>query len=127
MADGGDGNVLAFPGIAIADPIEDDIYAKHDVTPTIVKIEPVDRTEALIKEREQTHGPYPLKAQLIQMLKDDVRRFQGWHRLSPAQKESIDMILHKIGRIITGDATHEDHWDDVAGYALLGARNGKPA
>jgi hypothetical protein len=43
MADGGDGNVLAFPGIAIADPIEDGLYVvdhtvKHEVD--IVRIEP---------------------------------------------------------------------------------------
>lgn len=30
------------------------------------------------------------------------------------------MILAKIARIVSGDPNHADHWDDIAGYALLG-------
>ena len=30
------------------------------------------------------------------------------------------MILLKIARIICGDPTYADHWDDIAGYAMLG-------
>ena len=29
------------------------------------------------------------------------------------------MILHKIGRIINGDADYADSWHDIAGYASL--------
>ena len=38
------------------------------------------------------------------------------------QQECIDMILHKIARIGTGDPNKVDHWDDIAGYATLVAR-----
>lgn len=33
MADGGDGNVLPFRAVEIADPIEDEIYGKPEPTP----------------------------------------------------------------------------------------------
>jgi hypothetical protein len=33
--------------------------------------------------------------------------------------ETLDMIAHKIGRIIAGNAAEPDHWRDIAGYAQL--------
>ena len=29
------------------------------------------------------------------------------------------MIAHKIGRILAGDPSFQDHWADIAGYATL--------
>jgi hypothetical protein len=34
----------------------------------------------------------------------------------------LEMIAHKIGRVLAGDPNHADHWDDIAGYARLVAR-----
>jgi hypothetical protein len=34
-------------------------------------------------------------------------------------REALDMILHKISRICTGDPTFKDHWVDIVGYATL--------
>jgi hypothetical protein len=39
--------------------------------------------------------------------------------LAPDQQESLDMILHKIGRIVNGDPDYDDSWVDIAGYAKL--------
>jgi hypothetical protein len=35
------------------------------------------------------------------------------------QQEALDMIAHKIARIINGDPNYEDSWRDIAGYAQL--------
>jgi hypothetical protein len=35
------------------------------------------------------------------------------------QREALDHIAGKIGRIFSGQATFFDHWRDVAGYATL--------
>jgi len=35
------------------------------------------------------------------------------------QDEALDMIAHKIGRIVNGDPDYEDSWRDIAGYATL--------
>jgi hypothetical protein len=81
-------------------------------------------TESLLAEREKTHGPYPVKCEIIQELKDVMvsRGGSGWTRLSHVQKESLHMIVHKIGRILSGDPNVVDHWDDIAGYAKLVSR-----
>lgn len=39
--------------------------------------------------------------------------------LAADQQEALDMICHKIGRIINGDANYLDSWLDIAGYAQL--------
>ena len=44
---------------------------------------------------------------------------QNWKSLSEVQKEALEMIQHKIGRILAGNPDHKDHWDDIAGYAKL--------
>jgi len=45
-----------------------------------------------------------------------------WSYLSPTQREALDMTAHKIGRILAGDPDHKDHWDDIAGYTTLVAK-----
>jgi hypothetical protein len=39
--------------------------------------------------------------------------------LADDQKEALEMIFHKIGRIVNGDADYDDSWADIAGYAKL--------
>jgi hypothetical protein len=78
--------------------------------------EPIDK---LIVAREKTHGPYSVKAKIIQNLKCAMETTNGWHGLNDMQRESLHMIAHKIGRILSGDPNVADHWDDVAGYARL--------
>ena len=38
---------------------------------------------------------------------------------SVSQQEALDMIAHKIGRIINGNPHYKDSWVDIAGYAQL--------
>jgi hypothetical protein len=33
------------------------------------------------------------------------------------EREMVDMILHKIARMVCGDPDHPDHLDDIIGYA----------
>jgi len=35
------------------------------------------------------------------------------------QKEAVEMIAHKLGRIVNGDPHYDDSWVDIAGYAKL--------
>lgn len=39
--------------------------------------------------------------------------------LTSSQQEALDMIFHKIGRILNGDPNYADSWHDIAGYATL--------
>jgi hypothetical protein len=72
-----------------------------------------------LKSRATQHGPFMDNGRVIQGLKDIARSGIHWDDLDPDMKEAIDMILHKIGRIINGDPYHLDHWHDIQGYAKL--------
>ena len=76
-------------------------------------------TEKLLEERAKTHGEYAEHARITQGIMDLIMSGRNWPRLTPIQRESLHMFAHKIGRICEGDPNHADHWDDIAGYAVL--------
>lgn len=75
--------------------------------------------KAILKERKITHGPYMETARCSQMLKDTMRKFPMYGSLTFCQRESLEMIQHKIARILCGNPNEFDHWHDIAGYAEL--------
>jgi hypothetical protein len=90
-----------------------------------MKKEVNDSAQLLVNERGKTHGNFGDHARVTQRLKeviqtelaDRVRRQQPY--LTATQIESLEMIAHKIGRIVAGDPNFKDHWDDIAGYARI--------
>jgi hypothetical protein len=76
---------------------------------------------ALLAEREKTHGDYVLHAFITQDLKRVIRHHVADLdvKLDDDMQETLDMIAHKIGRIIAGNPAEPDHWRDIAGYAQL--------
>ena len=76
-------------------------------------------TEQLLQNRQCSHGDYPSKSEYIQKMKSLTRSQTGWSKLTSSQKESLDNIFQKVGRVITGDNNFKDHWDDISGYATL--------
>lgn len=39
--------------------------------------------------------------------------------MNPDQLEAMEMICHKMARILNGDPDYSDSWHDIAGYAKL--------
>ena len=82
-------------------------------------------TDTLVASRQTTHGDFTDHARCTQHLKLTIdlevaaRHDRGQPPLSSTQRESVDMILHKLGRIVAGDPSFQDHWDDIAGYARI--------
>ena len=77
----------------------------------------------LLETRAKTHGEYVNVARLAQVMKADMRYYGiKYGNLSFSQKETLDMIVSKIGRILSGDPKEVDHWRDIAGYAQLVVR-----
>jgi len=73
----------------------------------------------LLSERAKTHGDYTEHARVTQEIMSIIMGGRNWKRLSEVQRESLHMFAHKIGRICEGDPNHQDHWDDISGYAVL--------
>lgn len=75
--------------------------------------------EVTIRQRGNSHGDFTENGEIMQLLKDTMRGRPGWRRLSPYQREALDMIQMKVGRILSGDPNFADHWHDIAGYATI--------
>jgi hypothetical protein len=56
-------------------------------------------------------------------LKEIAQNYNKHHPVTMQQREAIDMIMVKLSRILCGDPNHKDHWDDIAGYAMLVSRD----
>ena len=76
----------------------------------------------VLDEREKTHGSYFSVSTMAQSLKDAMRHGKNWEELDDPQRESLEMIASKIGRLLSGNPHEVDHWRDIAGYATLGER-----
>lgn len=72
--------------------------------------------EDILKEREKTHGEFREVARTSQHLKLSLL---GVSYLSDIESEALEMILHKIARIIHGNPEEKDHWIDIQGYCQL--------
>jgi hypothetical protein len=75
--------------------------------------------ENTLAERGSRYGKFTTQGQISQGLKDYMRACNGWSNLTPAQKEALDMVQHKISRILNGDPNYADSWHDIVGYAKL--------
>lgn len=76
----------------------------------------------VIAERTQTHGDFKDVSMVAQSLKGVLHHSPNWKRLNAHQMEALEMIEHKIARILSGDPHFKDAWVDIAGYAQLVAR-----
>lgn len=77
--------------------------------------------DTILDQRGSRYGAFKGHAEVTQSLKRvviDALAERG-KILADDQYEALDMIFHKIGRIINGDADYDDSWVDIAGYAQL--------
>ena len=76
----------------------------------------------MLDERAVRYGAFPNHATISQSLKSalfSVRPDVSQHLLTNTQQEALEMICHKMARIVNGDPDYRDNWDDIAGYATL--------
>lgn len=80
-----------------------------------------DQVKALLEDRAKNYGTFEALSKIVQSLKSVIYKELGSRSkaLADDQIEALDMICHKIARIINGDANHLDSWQDIAGYARL--------
>lgn len=78
-----------------------------------------DALGQMLVERAARHGDFTDHSRIAQALKRAVQREGRYDSLTDMHREAIDMILHKVARIVAGDPNFHDHWDDIAGYARI--------
>ena len=93
------------------------MYMKDENQPVPVSV-PVD-VDKTLNERGSRYGKFTGHALIAQGIKDVMRATKNWDKLVPDQRECLEMVAHKIGRILNGDPNYDDSWIDIAGYSKL--------
>ena len=78
-------------------------------------------TNTILAERGNRYGTFVDNASTSQDLKRCMAKHLAKHNkaLADDQWEAMEMIAHKLARIINGDPDYHDSWADIAGYAKL--------
>lgn len=116
------GGVGVFGNAIVGRPYQV-IAQREPVTTADVEVVKYDPTkvdiESLVTERGNRYGKFSDGAKIMRALKSVMHNTDGWSRLTDSQREALDMIQHKIGRILNGDPNYDDNWKDIAGYSKL--------
>jgi len=77
--------------------------------------------ETTLEDRGSKYGSFDVHAQITQDLKYVMQDSPNWRnrQLTPSMREALEMVAHKIGRILNGDPTYLDSWVDIEGYVHL--------
>lgn len=73
----------------------------------------------VLKQRGNRYGSFTDNAATTQALKTVIREHENFDKLPDEHKEAIDMIFHKIARVINGDPMYKDNFVDICGYSQL--------
>lgn len=72
-----------------------------------------------LQDRGARYGEFPEHARITQNIKRAMLDSPNWGALSDDKREALEMIAHKIGRVLNGDPDYHDSWHDMVGYAKL--------
>ena len=76
----------------------------------------------ILDEPEKTHGSFPQHSEISQGLKRVLFANPKAALLSDVKREALEMVCHKLARIIAGDSNHADSYVDICGYITLALR-----
>lgn len=72
-----------------------------------------------LAERGKRYGEFVEHARITQNIKRAMLASPNWATLPDDMKEALEMVAHKLGRILNGDPYYDDSWVDVIGYTQL--------
>ena len=82
--------------------------------------------DATLAERGSRYGSFGEHARITQNLKRAMAESPNWTTLPDDMRETLEMIAHKLGRILNGDPLYHDSWHDIIGYTKLVADRLEP-
>jgi hypothetical protein len=89
--------------------------------PEMVPMPPAQDVNSILNVRAENYGKFKDGAALMQSIKRAMSEHAARHGKTFAddQWEALEMIVHKMARIVNGNPDVVDHWVDIAGYATL--------
>lgn len=78
-----------------------------------------DDIDAVLAERGSRYGLFAEHARITQTIKAAMSDSPNWNSLRPDMREALEMVAHKVGRILNGDPEYSDNVIDIIGYMQL--------
>ena len=75
--------------------------------------------DTTLTERGNRYGEFKDHARITQNIKRAMVDSPNWNTLPDYYKEGLEMVAHKIGRILNGDPYYIDSPHDAIGYIRL--------
>lgn len=72
-----------------------------------------------LAERGGRYGDFREQGRITQNLKRAMHDSPNWAALPSYMKEGLDMIQHKISRMLNGEILYDDNIHDILGYGKL--------
>lgn len=79
----------------------------------------IEDIKETLNERGSRYGDFKTHAQITQGIKRAMEHSPNWNKLTSDKRECLEMLAHKIGRILNGDPEYKDSWRDIEGYTRL--------
>lgn len=93
------------------------------LAPSPPRVQVLEEAAALTNgDRDKTYGPPHVNMGAAGRLKALMREL-ATRDISPAELEALDMMLTKLGRVITGPAPHRENYVDGSAYFALAYEN----
>ena len=92
-----------------------------------VKSKMAQEISATLQERGNRYGTFSGHAEVSQAIKKAMATGRNWDKLSADKREALEMVAHKVARILNGDPEYHDSWHDIIGYTKLVADALDPA
>jgi hypothetical protein len=75
--------------------------------------------DEILTERGNRYGLFANHALVTQNIKRAMGEGVNWPNLPDDMKEALEMVAHKVGRILNGDPEYADNVIDIIGYMQL--------
>lgn len=75
--------------------------------------------EVTLNERGENYGDFVDHSRITQNIKRAMKDGTNFESLSDDKKEALEMLAHKMGRILNGNPEFKDSWHDIEGYTHL--------
>lgn len=101
--------------------VEEENYIYRSQEPEDTITPPATGINAILEQRGTRYGEFNDHAKLAQNLKYQLAKvgFYTDPKFKSIHREAVDMILHKLARIVNGDPDYIESWRDIAGYSQL--------
>lgn len=84
-----------------------------------VSVPTTDTIDAVLTERGSRYGNFEDHARITQAIKAAMIDSPNWNILRDDTREALEMVAHKVGRMLNGDPEYTDNVIDIIGYMQL--------